>query len=744
MEYYSLKNLLNIEINHKTAPIEVREKFFLDKISLEFFKNILNQDAYLKEIVKGVFILSTCNRTSLFFDLNLKENIQEFNFYNLLFDFDIVDINDILNKLNLSYIKDYLVVRKGLEAVENLIRIAFGLESQVFGETDIIKQIKQYYYYSKENNLLSPFLEILINKVLNYSKVFDVEVRSKFNYLKSSFANFIFSFIKKTANKKQLNLLFIGLGNVNKQILKLLIKDNSFLSKINEIFVVSNYYYTFKQKLSVSLNFNFFEKDKLKLVFDKIKDKLDFIIVNSKNFFLSYDYLRDISKNVTIFDLGLPRSVDPYISHFSNFELIDLDKFKKNNFYDVFDNLDVLNQIIESFIRSKIKEFYEYIVSRTLDRRLLNFYQEMYNIKEELLKEDIVKDHRNDYVLGKYIKKTIYRVSRIHKDFLGLNSNTGILRRQVILGSRGSKLALIQTQKVLNLLKNFFPDFEFFVKIIKTSGDKKIYTNNSFVKEIEEALVKEEIDIAVNSLKDMPYFINVNTNIAAVLNREEANDVLISKDNKSFWELPSGSVIGTSSLRRKEQLKLLRNDLIFKDITGNIDTRIKKLNELNELNEYYSIILAKAAIKRLNLEHLVSYEFNIQELVPAVGQGVIALQTRNNSYLNEILFKINNIKTFIEITIEREIMGLLKLGCRNPLGLYASIDKNSINIYYFFIINNNLFKGKKEFNLLSNKNFELILNIIKDKNYYFMYKKDFYEIINQLVNEFIKSTLVFI
>jgi glutamyl-tRNA reductase len=199
-EYFSLINLLNIEINHKIAPIDIREKFFFDKINLEFFKNIINQDVFLKKIIKGVFILSTCNRTSLFFDLDLRESIQEFNFYNILVDFDI---NDILNKLNLNYLKDYLVVKKGLEAVENLLRIACGLESQVFGETDIIKQVKQYYYYSKENNLLSPFLEILINKILHYSKEFDINIRSRFNYLKNSFASFIVNFIKKNHNQKK-------------------------------------------------------------------------------------------------------------------------------------------------------------------------------------------------------------------------------------------------------------------------------------------------------------------------------------------------------------------------------------------------------------------------------------------------------------------------------------------------------------------------------------------------------------
>ncbi|MGB9638864.1 MAG: hydroxymethylbilane synthase, partial [bacterium] len=517
---------------------------------------------------------STCNRTSLFFDLDLKESIQEFNFYNILVDFDI---NDILNKLNLNYLKDYLVVKKGLEAVENLLRIACGLESQVFGETDIIKQVKQYYYYSKENNLLSPFLEILINKILHYSKEFDINIRSRFNYLKNSFASFIVNFIKKNHNQKKINLLFIGLGNVSKQILKLLINDTSFFDKINEIFIVSNYHHYFRQNLSFNLNIYFFEKDKLNLAFDKIKNKVDLIIVNSKNFFLSYDYLKDISKDVIIFDLCLPRGVDPYISNLSNFTLIDLDKLKKINIYeDLLTNFDDLIEIIESFIKSKVKEFYEYIISRTLDKRLINFYQEMYNIKKELLEQSRIKNQTSIDLLDKYIKKTIYRISKTHKDFLGLKDKTGIFKKQLILGTRGSKLALIQTKKVLNLLENFFPDFDFFIKTIKTSGDKKNYTNNSFVKEIEEALVKEEIDIAVNSLKDMPYFINLNTNIAAVLNREDVNDILISKDNKSFWELPKGSIIGTSSLRRKEQLKILRNDLIFKDITGNVDTRIKK------------------------------------------------------------------------------------------------------------------------------------------------------------------------
>jgi len=745
LEYFNLINLINIEINHKVAPIEVREKLFFDKNNLISLKNFIIHDDFLKTIINGIFILSTCNRTSLFIDLNVNQmykknfeafiNIDKFSFYNFLFS---LDIDNILNKLNLDNLKIYLTVRRGLDAVENLLRISCGLESQVFGETDIIRQIKQYYNYSKELNLLSPFLEILINKILHYSKEFDINIRSKFNNLRNSLANFIVNFIKKS-NYTKANLLFIGLGSISKQIIKLIINDKFISNRIQEIVIVSDYYENFKQNLKDYSIFIFYKKNEKKLIFERIKDKIDFIIANSKNFFLEYEYLKDIAKEVIIFDLGVPRNVDPSISKLSNFKLFNLDKLKEIDYND--DSLIIsnnLNEIIEFFIKEKIGEFYNYIISRTLDKKLLTFYEQMQNIKQEILIEKNLKKISSIELIDKYIKKLIYKISKVHKDYMLLTHNTGIFKKQVILGSRGSKLALIQTYKVLDLLKLFFPDFDFYVKIIKTSGDKRIYTNNSFVKELEEALVNEEIDIAINSLKDMPYNIHEYTNIAAVLKREEVNDILISKDNKSFWDLEPSKVIGTSSLRRKEQLKLLRPDLIFKDITGNVDTRIRKLNDLGD---YDAIVLAKAAVKRLNLESFISYEFSVEEVVPAIGQGVIALQTRKNSYLNQILAKINDIKTFLEITIEREIMGILKLGCRNPLGLYVSIENNFIDIYYFFIFNDKIFKGKKQIDLINNSDFQLILNIIKKQEKYYDLKKDLNNVINDLVNFFIKEVI---
>ena len=744
--YLSLLNLVNIELNHKVACVEIREKFFFNKESLYEFNKFLKNNEYFKRVINGVFVLSTCNRTSLFLDIN---NCVD----NIFCPEYTIDIQELIDNLNLRDLREYLFIKKGLAAVENLLRISCGLESQVFAETDIVRQIKEYYKYCKSYGLLTPFLESLINSILHYSKEFDYNIRSKFNDLRSNFASVILNFIKKS-DYENLNLLFIGLGNVNRQIISLLLNDNKLLKILNNIFVVSNYYDKYFDKdvakFKEKINFEFYKKEELSNVLNKWGNYLDFIIVNTKDIALNYNDLSYISKKIIIFDLGLPRSVDPLISKLPNFEIIDLDKLKEifNKFYFSKDTFYLSNDIeanIEFFIKSKVKEFYYYIVSKCLDKRLSEFYKEMYQIKEQVINK--VNEFKGnlgpDFWIEKYIKNLIFRISKKHKEFLFLTNNTGIFRKKVVIGTRGSKLALEQTKKVLDLLRLFFPDIDFYVKIIKTSGDKNIYTNNSFVKEIEEALISEEIDIAVNSLKDMPYSINPLTNIVAVLKREEANDVLVSKDGKSFWELPKLSVIGTSSLRRIEQLKRLRNELVFKEISGNVDTRIKKMNELGI---YDAIVLAKAAISRLNLNHLISYEFSVNEVVPAVGQGVIALQTRKNSYLNKLLFKINDIKTFIEISIERAIMGYLKLGCRNPLGLYVSINNNSIDLYYFFMLDDNIFKGVKSLDIM-----DFGLNFTKDKIDFYLYKDQRFlefidelkEISNKVAQTFIKEIISF-
>ena len=245
------------------------------------------------------------------------------------------------------------------------------------------------------------------------------------------------------------------------------------------------------------------------------------------------------------------------------------------------------------------------------------------------------------------------------------------------VGTRKSKLALWQTNFVVHLLKLFDPTLEFEIVPITTKGDKILNSPLSvigdkglFTKEIEEALLRGEIDFAVHSLKDLPTELPKGLTIAAYTLRDFPFDVLVSKDGKKLKELPEGAVVGTSSLRRKVQLKRFRPDLVVKDIRGNVDTRLRKLDE----GLYDAVILAQSSLERLNLENRISEVLDY--FIPAVGQGIMAVETReDNGELIELLREaVNDIASEAEATAERSFLKTLQGGCQVPVGALAVVE----------------------------------------------------------------------
>lgn len=250
--------------------------------------------------------------------------------------------------------------------------------------------------------------------------------------------------------------------------------------------------------------------------------------------------------------------------------------------------------------------------------------------------------------------------------------------KEIIIGSRGSKLALIQSNLVIGELKKYYPTINFKIKEIKTTGDKildktldKIGGKGLFVKEIETALLKGKIDIAVHSMKDVPGEFPEELEISAITKREDVRDVLVSKDGKGFKGLRPGAKIGTSSLRRGAQLKSLRRDIGVVPIRGNVQTRIRKIEEL----DLDGIILAAAGLIRSGLDDNISESFSINDIVPAVGQGALGIETRKgDNLIKEIVSKINDNPTSLAVKAERIFMKILNGGCHVPLGSFAYIE----------------------------------------------------------------------
>jgi hydroxymethylbilane synthase len=253
------------------------------------------------------------------------------------------------------------------------------------------------------------------------------------------------------------------------------------------------------------------------------------------------------------------------------------------------------------------------------------------------------------------------------------------------VGTRGSKLSLIQTNNVLKSLQSLHPELRFKVNVIKTLGDKEqtmslfsLDRKGIFEKEIDSAIAKGTVDFAVHSLKDVPILEHSETTIAAIPKRSSPNDVLISKDNIRFAELSKGAVIGTSSLRRMAQLKHLRPDLEAKPIRGNVDTRIRKVKQ----GEFDGVIVAEAGLKRMNLESQITERFSLEQFTTSAGQGALAIVARNdNEQVIKILESINHLPSRAEVTAERSLVLALEGGCRVPIGAIGRASSGKLSFY---------------------------------------------------------------
>ena len=254
--------------------------------------------------------------------------------------------------------------------------------------------------------------------------------------------------------------------------------------------------------------------------------------------------------------------------------------------------------------------------------------------------------------------------------------------KKIIIGSRGSKLALIYAERARAKILKFCSEVE--IKKITTTGDinqkdrlSEIGGKGLFSKQIENELLNEKIDIAVHALKDMPSDETEDLLINCFLERNDPREVLISHNNDLIKDLKPNSIVGTSSFRREFQLKKIRSDLNYKLIRGNVDTRIKKLNE----KLYDAIILSYAGIQSLKLDKIISQIFSTREIIPSVGQGVVVLQCRkNDSEIIKLLDKVNHKLTNICVIAERQFLKVLEGDCETAVGAIANLVGDQINL----------------------------------------------------------------
>ena len=251
---------------------------------------------------------------------------------------------------------------------------------------------------------------------------------------------------------------------------------------------------------------------------------------------------------------------------------------------------------------------------------------------------------------------------------------TKIEKLKIVIGTRGSELALAQTKQIAKQLSALSKDIHPEIEIIRTTGDvqtgslRGIGGQGVFTKELEKALIDKRIDLAIHSLKDLPSQFASELSLVGTPQREDVRDVIIANSAiKGLDDLPIGAKIGTGSARRQTQLKALRPDLRLEDIRGNLDTRIKHVGK----GDYAAVILAAAGLHRLKWNDKINFYLTREQMLPAVGQGAIGLQMLRNHPHQDLISKLNDDKTFAAITAERKLLRLLRGGCHSPIAAWA-------------------------------------------------------------------------
>ena len=256
-------------------------------------------------------------------------------------------------------------------------------------------------------------------------------------------------------------------------------------------------------------------------------------------------------------------------------------------------------------------------------------------------------------------------------------------RGRIVVGTRGSPLALAQAEQAVEQLRSNHPDIDVDIQVVTTTGDASQETPleelglGVFTKELEMALLNKSIDVAVHSLKDMSATLPAGSTIAAVLEREDPCDVLVSRSGATLAELPSGAVVGTSSPRRAALVRASRPDLAVTGVRGNVGTRIRKMQD----GQYDALVLAAAGLVRLGRASEATERLDPLQFIPAVGQGAIALQSRaDDAVLLGMLAALDHRETRAEVTAERAFLRAMGGGCRTPMGAYGSVMNDSIRV----------------------------------------------------------------
>ncbi|MDF1672818.1 MAG: glutamyl-tRNA reductase [Vicingaceae bacterium] len=676
-----MDKVVGVELSHRFAPISVRERLALNT---EQTKTAIQE---LKKSFKEVFIISTCNRLSIYAFGKSHNPILEY--------FD-----------TFGNYRQYLSILPDSEiAIKNLFSTAAGLESQAIGEHQIIGQIRDALDLGREEKTIGPVLDELIRQSIHTGK----KVRQETNIGKfsASLATVGFELIHNHGIKlEDSTFLIIGTGNMANLVTTVLDR-----SSIKKLYVASHDDERANQMAeewngeAVNMQNMHQALSEANIIVGGTQGEINLLheetMAESKcpraNFAL------EAGDKKLFIDFGVPRNFNPDLKNHNNIALYDLDDIKKITYDGLLKRYNEIPQA-RQIVNEEVTWFATWLKNRKVAPVIEAYWNNLEEIRDEEIKWLLPKlgniDEHQKEVLMRFTHRLLRKISNptidgikniaqnLHEQENPINTAKHILdvdnvdifvpKKKIIVGTRGSKLALTQTNWIVEQLKNLQPDYEFETKIIRTSGDDgDISVVGAFTSALQRTMLAGEIDIAIHSYKDIPTEEVNGLRVIPVTERKDARDVFISKSGQSFKEIAAGSIIGTGSLRRSTQLKQLRPDLNYEFIQGNVDSRIHQM----ETGKYDAIILAATGLQKMNMIDVATEIFDLETVVPAVGQAILGIELIDKEgYIYDLVKKLRHEPTKHAADAERAFLIALGGGCNLPIAAYATVDDDNIDI----------------------------------------------------------------
>jgi len=680
-----MDKVVGVELSHRFAPIAVRERLALNK------EQTVTALQELKKCYEEVFIISTCNRLSIY-AFGKSHN-------------GILDYFDTFGNY-----RQYLSILPDSEiAIRNLFSTSSGLESQAIGEHQITGQIREGLDLGRKHKTIGPVLDELIRQSLHTGK--RVRLETNIGKFSASLATVGFELINKHEFEiANTTFLVIGTGNMANLVTTVLDR-----TKVKKLYIASH---DQDRANEMAKKWNGEPVD-MENMHEALSEAGVIIGGTQGEINLLHEETMAESKcpranfalktggHKLFIDFGVPRNFNPSLKDEPNVTLYDLDDIKKITYNSLLKRYDEI-PLARQLVNEELDWFMVWLRNRKVAPIIEAYWNNMENIKEEELKWLLPKmgkiDTKTEELLSRFTHRLLRKISNptidgikkiaqnLHKQDNPINTAKEILdvqgvdifvpKRKIIVGTRGSKLALTQTNWVIDQLKKIQPEYEFETKIIRTSGDDgDIDVVGAFTSALQRSMLAGEINIAVHSYKDIPTEEVLGLRVIPVTERKNVRDVLISKSGEKLLNLPKGAVIGTGSLRRSVQLQQIRPDLNFKFIQGNVDGRIHKM----ETEGYDAIVLAATGLEKMNMLDLATEVFDTDVMIPAVGQAILGIELIDKAgYILDLVKQLKHEPTKNAADAERAFLIALGGGCNTPIAAYAQATESNISIEGIF------------------------------------------------------------